>query len=144
MGIGPEERPNQEGFMDIRDQVEHSEEMKGYMQEFQQRILEFTRRAAVVPPNSKGSVEWLGRIGKFWWQARENQGLSRYEVAEKLGVPVNQIRFLEFGMPTPNELRSLTDRYAEALGQPDLSDQFCKTFNLPKLKRRPEAPNQKP
>jgi len=110
-----------------------SREFRDYAAELSARLPEYARRAASVEPETEGSIEWCGRIGKFWWQAREQKGLSRYQVAEKMAVNVNQVRFMEVGF---NDLTDLSNdffvSYAQALDRPELYKEFCRRFTLPK------------
>ncbi len=99
------------------------------MDELWRRLQVFSKRAAAIPAEERGSFEWLSSAGAFWWQARERAGLSRQDLAQGLGIPVNQVSFLEFGLVMPQELseRSLRS-YARALGAPDLYEQFRERF----------------
>ena len=99
------------------------------MDELWRRLRVFARRSAAIPADERGSFEWLSAAGTFWWEARERAGLSRDEVARRLNVPLNQVRFIEFGLVTPQELSERCVReYARALGAPELSDQFRERF----------------
>jgi len=122
----------QEVPIDIEDQElanRDSPEFKAYMAELRMRLPGYARRAATVPPGERDSVEWLGRMGKFWWEAREREGLSRSQVAKRMGVTANQIRFLEFGLAGSEELTiDFLGRYAAALGRPSLLEEFSATF----------------
>jgi transcriptional regulator with XRE-family HTH domain len=89
----------------------------------------FSTHSAAIPAKERASYEWLSSAGAFWWQARERAGMSRDDVAHGLGIPVNQVRFLEFGLVTPRELSERSLRaYARALGAPDLYEQFRERF----------------
>jgi hypothetical protein len=100
-----------------------------YMDELWRRLRVFSTRSAGIPADERGSFEWLAAAGAFWWEARERAGLTREEVAHQLGAPVNQIRFLEFGLVTSHELSErLLRRYARALGEPGLYEQFHERF----------------
>mgnify|MGYP001610657491 CR=1 FL=1 len=108
----------------------NSPEFKQYLDELWTRLPGYGEHAAAIRSEAPGSVEQLGRIGKYWWQAREAEGLTRYEVAERMGVPVNQVRFLEVGMGSEEEREILPVLYANALGKPDLYVGFLKQFGL--------------
>ncbi len=113
----------------LRRELADSTQLKGYMEELRSRLPAFTRRAAAVEPEAPGSVEWLGRIGKFWWKAREDRELTRDEVAERSGTRLNEIMFLEAGLLTPQELKpDFLRGYAEALGDAELFAQFQEQF----------------
>ena len=73
-------------------------------------------------------MEWLGRIGKYLRQAREETSLTRYQVADAMGVHVDEVRFLEVGLPTQDEIKKLAPLYATAPGKPELYSQFEKQF----------------
>jgi helix-turn-helix protein len=106
-----------------------SAEFRAYVDELWRRLRVFSKRSAAIPAQERGSFEWLSAAGAFWRQAREQASLSREELAEHIGVSVNQVRFLELGLVTPNELseRRLRD-YARTVGDPDLYDQFRDQF----------------
>lgn len=109
-----------------------SSDAKEYLEELYRRLPQYARRAAVVPPNETGSIEWFTAIGKFLWQAREGKKMSRYELAERAGIHVNEVRFLEFGLVSLDYLRSgVLKRYADALGRPELYSEFKQKFDLP-------------
>src|ERR1700716_2931195 len=98
----------------------NSAEFRAYVDELWQRLRVFSKRAAAIPAEEQGSFEWLSAAGAFWKSARERAGLSAEEVALQLGLPVNQVRFLELGLVTRHELseRRLRD-YARTVGDPD-------------------------
>jgi len=81
------------------------QDMLAYMDVLPKRLSKITERAGAIPAGQFGSSEWFKEVGDYWREARENEGLSRYELASKAGVHVNVIRFLEEGMAYPEELR---------------------------------------
>jgi hypothetical protein len=99
------------------------------MDELWHRLRVFSTRSAGIPADERGSFEWLAAAGAFWREARERAGLTRDEVAQQLGLSVNQIRFLELGLVTSHELSERRLRpYARALGDPGLYEQFHERF----------------
>jgi transcriptional regulator with XRE-family HTH domain len=89
----------------------------------------FSKRSAAIPAEERGSFEWLASVGMFWWQARERAGLSREDLAQGLGMAINEVRFLEFGLVTRRDLSEQRLRaYARALGSADLYEQFRARF----------------
>ena len=106
------------------------------------RIREYALHAAVVPADERGSVEWVEKIGKFWWEAREQEGLTRDDVASRMGEDVNGVRFLEYGVGyeelhlsyNGSTLTALdlefAQRYANALGKPELFEAFKERFQI--------------
>lgn len=117
-----------------RDQIAESDEFRRYTEKLLVKLPNYARRAAGVAPEAPGSIEWLMRTGKFWWEAREEAGLSRHQMAEKIGIDIDDLRFAEMGLPEPGVWQSeFPKRYADALGQPTLYDAFCERFNLPKI-----------
>jgi hypothetical protein len=111
------------------NRAQSSAESRVYMDELWRRLRVFSTRSAGIPADERGSFEWLATAGAFWWEAREHAGLSRDEVANQVGSSVNQIRFLEFGVVTPQELSERRLRpYARALGDPGLYEQFQERF----------------
>ena len=128
-----------------RQDVLDSPELAAYVEALWPRLAEFARLAATVPPEAPGSIEWYGRIGKFWWLARERQGLTREEVAQRMSEDIDSVRFLEFGLgwselgittgdnkidPSAVADSDMVKGYAQALGQPQLYEQFCERFQL--------------
>ena len=106
-----------------------SAEFRSYLDELWRRLRVFSEHSAAIPAEERGSYEWLVSAGTFWWQAREQAGMSREDLAQDLGIAVNQIRFLEFGLVGPRELSEHSLRpYARALGAPDLYEQFRDRF----------------
>lgn len=120
-----------------------SPDIQEYQEELFKRLVVYARLAAFIPKEAPGSVEWLGRIGKFWWEAREQSGLDRYQMAERMDVHVNSVRFVEVGIGYP-ELGLITPdgkvspeavgesefprKYAQALGNPEFYNQFLEKF----------------
>lgn len=122
-----------------------NEDSRAFRAEMFKRMPVYGNLAASIPAEAPGSVEWLGRVGKFWWKAREQQGLTRQRTAQQMGVGVSALRFLEVGLGYPElgivnpdgEINpnaaadsDIVKNYAQALGQPQLYEDFCKTFNL--------------
>ena len=106
-------------------------ELRGYMDELWKRIPEYAQRAHDIPSGARNSVEWLKQIGDFWRAERENKGLSRQEVAERMSVPVNRIRFIEVGVPEEEDLNDkFLQLYAEALESPEFPQSFKEQFGL--------------
>jgi hypothetical protein len=102
---------------------------RAYMDELWRRLRVFSKRSAAIPADERGSFEWLASAGAFWWQARERAGVSREDLATDLGIAVNQVRFLEFGLGARRELSERSLRpYAQALGAADLYEQFRDRF----------------
>src|SRR5713226_7065290 len=99
------------------------------MDELWRRLRVFSKRSAAIPADERGSFEWLAAAGAFWWEARERACLAREDVAQQLGLSANQVRFLEFGLITPQELSERRLRtYSRALGDPGLYEQFRERF----------------
>ena len=99
------------------------------MDELWGRLRVFSKRSAAIPAQEQGSFEWLSAAGAFWKDARERAGLSPDEVATQLGLPVNQVRFLELGLVGRHELSEHRLReYARTVGDPELYDQFRQRF----------------
>jgi ribosome-binding protein aMBF1 (putative translation factor) len=107
----------------------NSAEFRAYVDELWQRLQVFSKRSAAIPAEERGSFEWLSAAGAFWKTARERAGLSTQEVALQLGLSVNQVRFLELGLVSRQELseRRLRD-YARIVGDPELYDRFRERF----------------
>jgi Helix-turn-helix domain len=99
------------------------------MDELWRRLRVFSKHAAAIPAEERGSFEWLSSAGAFWWQARQQAGMSRQDLAQQLGITEHQLCFREFGLVTPRELSERSLRAcARALGAPDLYEQFHERF----------------
>lgn len=106
-------------------------DVKDYLDQLWARLPSYARRSAAVPPGDPSSIEWMGRVGKFWWELREQHNLSRYQVADLMGAHINEVRFFEFGLAMPEvALSDFPKSYAEALGKPELYEEFREKFNL--------------
>jgi hypothetical protein len=106
-----------------------SAEFRAYVDEVWGRLRVFSKRSAAIPAEERGSFEWLSAAGAFWKDARERAGLSPQDVALQLGLPVNQVRFLELGLVTRHELSEHRLRdFARTVGDPGLYDQFRERF----------------
>ncbi|HEV7663590.1 MAG TPA: hypothetical protein VGQ62_08655 [Chloroflexota bacterium] len=81
-----------------------SDELKGFLDELFRRLRVFIERSATIPPNEVGSPEWLAAVGASWRQARERDGLAQSEIAQRLGVDVDHVRFQELGLLTMQDL----------------------------------------
>jgi hypothetical protein len=109
----------------------NSAEFSAYMDELWRRLRLFSKRSAAIPAEEQGSFEWLVAAGAFWRQAREQASVTRDDVAEQLGISVNQVRFLELGLVTAHELSERRLReYARAIGDPELYERFRQQFFL--------------
>lgn len=120
-----------------RQEVELSPDFRSYLDELYQRLPGYASRAATIPAGEFGSVEWLRDVGRFHWEARAASGLTRRQVAERMGVPVNAIRFFEFGVSdrelglrvgTGEDSREFPRAYAEVIGRPELYSQYRERF----------------
>lgn len=130
----------------LRRGIQDSTEFRVYIDEMLRRLPQYSDLAAGIPAEAPGSVEWLKRIGAFWVEAREQQGLTIRDVAQRIGVETDAVRFLEFGMGYP-ELgiidpngqinpgavveSDLARNYAGALGRPELFEKFREQFGPP-------------
>ena len=102
---------------------------RGYLDGMWRQLRTYAKHTAAIPARQRGSFEWLSAAGSFWWEAREHAALSRDEAAERAGLSVSQVRFLEYGLLPARELsRRRLARYAQALGDADLYDRFRDRF----------------
>lgn len=116
-----------------REKAGDPPELRGYMDKLWQRLPAFARRT-VIPPGDQGSVEWLGATGQYWWREREEMRMSQKQAAEALGIDIGELRLSEHGVTEPETwLGDFPRRYAEILQKPELYDQFCRRFNIPKF-----------
>ena len=100
-------------------------ELRTYLDELWGRMPAFSKYAAGLPAEERGSLEWLAAAGRFWWSAREDAGLSRDEAARALRCSVNRLRLMEYGIVAPGAFGSRRLRqYAECLGAGALYDRF--------------------
>lgn len=123
-------------------------EIEAYQAELLKRFELCASIGYSVPEGAPGSVRWIGKIGKFWWKAREEQGLSSTEAAQGLGIGVGELVCLEVGMGylelglvnKSGELHfdvlgtlaksEFPRRYAEVLKKPELCEAFREEFHL--------------
>lgn len=80
------------------------DELRTFLDDLWRRLRIFNSRTAAIPSDETGSAEWLAAVGASWRQARERQALSTDEVARRLGVAVNHVRFQELGLVTMQDL----------------------------------------
>ena len=108
-----------------------SAEFRAYVDEMWRRLRVFSKRSAAIPADAHGSFEWLSAAGSFWWEARERAGLSREQVATRLGITASDVRFVEFGLVTPRDLSEKRLRaYAQALDDPELYEHYRRRFEF--------------
>ncbi|MBI4014942.1 MAG: hypothetical protein HY365_03225 [Candidatus Aenigmarchaeota archaeon] len=100
------------------------------MEELFTRLPGYAERAAAVPTEAHGSIEERGRVGKHWWEMREQQGLNRYKMAELMGQDVDHVRHFEVGLSTDTEFDTFPALYAKALGNMGLYQDFLQQFGL--------------
>ncbi|MCH7605327.1 helix-turn-helix domain-containing protein [Patescibacteria group bacterium] len=80
----------------------------------------------------ESAVDRFVRIGKLLQDAREQRGKNCVEVAKIMGIAPNRLLLIESGLsqrdmpPGHDILKS----FAEALGDPDLYDEFCRKLDL--------------
>ena len=107
----------------------NSAEFRAYLDELWPRLRLCSIRTAAIPPDERGSCQWLSAAGAFWKAARERAGLSAQDVAPQLGLSVNHVRFLELGLVGRNELSEQRLRaYARTVGDPGLYEVFRERF----------------
>lgn len=116
--------------------VTESPEFRAYLDQLWNRLPNYARRAAAIEPEEPYSVEWLAKAGRFWWDVREELGLSRHDAAEKVGIPINEVRFFELGLAEPIQVEDRAFSYASVFNRPELYGQFCDSFGIQK---RPES-----
>lgn len=106
-----------------------SQEMDDYLRKLKERLPRYAQIAAGVEPGAKGSAEWLQRIGRFCWEARERAGLLRADVAERMEVDPHSITMLDCGVADETELNEdFLRKFFEAVGDPSLFDKFIEEF----------------
>lgn len=98
------------------------------------RIYAYISRAAELEPGTFGSIEWLHGVAQFWRKAREYAELTIEQVAEVAGVGKSEVLFLEMGLFDPSVVcGGLGERYAEAVGKPDLYKEFYDKFRISEI-----------
>lgn len=82
-----------------------------------------------------GKVNWEGLnnfvdgVSKFWQDARLASGLSRVELAAKMGVSLEQVTMLERGLFEKGEMnRWFLTKFATEVGKPELYEKFLNAF----------------
>ena len=85
--------------------------------------------------NGTGNVNWEGLnnfvdgVSNFWRNARLASGLTRIELAAKMGVDLEGVAALETGWWEKSEMnRWFLTKFATAVGKPELYDEFLNTF----------------
>ena len=112
----------------IRRNVAEADELERFMLKVIGRLPHYMKRCD-IKVEAEGSAEWLSRLGRFWWREREVKGLSRPEVATRMGRDVDNVNLLEFGLAEDVELRAdFLQGYANALGEPQIFDRFEEIF----------------
>jgi len=106
-----------------------SPEAQELLDRLRRLLPEYGRRAAAFNEGSPGSVEWTAAIGEYWWAARERDDLTRYEIADRMGVSVHDVRDFEIGLD-PKDNQKFPMAYANALHQPELYPRFLRQFGL--------------
>ena len=109
-----------------------------YLDRLWSRLPGFAERAAGIKTEAPGSIEQFGRMGKFWWTAREAREMSRKDIAQGLAetpqeveTMVDNVRFFEVGLGEPTAYRgSFPQRYSDVLGDSLLYKQYCKIFDI--------------
>jgi hypothetical protein len=104
-------------------------EMQEFVEELRKRLPAYAAEVGAVPANEPGSVEWLLRVGRFWWEARERCKLTRADVARKMGVDSNRVTLFEVGLAdVADAMNGFVDDFAAALGEPKLVSEFDRKF----------------
>ena len=81
---------------------------------------------------SEAERAWLDKSGKFWRDARLKSRLSRIDLERKLGIMRQDLALFEHGL-VPQEIYygDLPRRYAGALGNQQLYENYCQQLNIP-------------
>jgi len=118
---------------DLCCKIRKVEPLRRHLGGFQAWVTGIRRDQAPTRANA-GLVEWdklfnlvkLNPLARF--TSADVAPLTR-EHDYGLGIAVNQVCFLEFGLVMPRELSERSLRaHARALGEPDLYEQFCERF----------------
>ncbi len=102
-----------------------------HLEELERRLPIHARRAAAIPGGAPYSVEYLLRTGTYLSKARQATGLSRRELADRMGVYASRVRFSELGLLAGDEVNEIdwfSQLYAAALGKPELYAEFQRQF----------------
>lgn len=107
-----------------------SPEFQAYTKELYRRLPIHVTRAAVTA-GEVGSNEWMREQGAWLWRNRRALKLSRYDVAERGGIDVHGIRFLETGSGIESELNpSFLRSYVNGIGNPELYAEALQRFGI--------------
>lgn len=83
---------------------------------------------------TKEQKAFVNQAGAFWRTARQSAGLSRFQMAERLGIDLSlrtHLALFENGEFSPDTYSGgLPQHYAQALGKPELFSEFCQKFGL--------------
>lgn len=92
--------------------------------------------------NGTGNVDWEGLtsfvdgVSAFWRNARLASGLTRVELAAKMGVGLEGVAALESGLWEKGEMnREFLTRFANAVSKPGLYEEFLSKFFPDETKR---------
>ena len=99
------------------------------------RLGKMTERAKSIPAGQLGSVEWFEEVGNYWKEVRETSGTERYDVAARIGLHVNVVRFLEHGLAYPEELQGdLLPKLSQSLtGDLRAFETFSQRYNVAEI-----------
>lgn len=113
----------------------NSPEAKAHKTELYSRLQAVTRSTQDLNPTDIGSPEWRQANGQFWRSARTETRIPLTEVASKIGVRPDVLRFVDTGLILDPEL-GLLEKYAQALGKPELLGDFAKQLQTPNWQER--------
>ena len=99
-------------------------------QELPDSLGDLARRVAKVKERDRESVEWCQAISRIFWKAREKKAISRAEVAQQMGVGINDVRRFELFGPLSDILGDFMPRYADAIGIPELYVTICEENSI--------------
>lgn len=95
--------------------------VRAYVDKLWARLAEVAERASTLPSGSVAALDWNVGLGKLLWNSRKARGVSRQQVAGHMALDANEIRLVEVGLGTPDQMSvAWVSRYAEAIGDPNL------------------------
>jgi hypothetical protein len=89
---------------------------------------------------SKSHPAWLRAIGQFWKECREDATASRADVANRVGMPEDELALFEAGLLDPADLpATFPSDLAAAIGDPDALSRYYGIFEQPRRRRARRA-----
>lgn len=124
-------------FIRFITQYPDSPEARAHNEELYSRLREQAHRSKELSRDDIGSPEWRMASGIFWSKARTEARKQLTDVASEMGVRPDVLRFMDAGLiREPELLGGLLERYAQALGRPELLRDYAERLQNPNWQER--------